>query len=375
MRVLHVVSTSQRRGAEVFASDLVRQLARAGICQHVAVLWGPPSAGVAFQAEVTALSSDGGRVHAGWAVRAATLRGVAREWRPDVVHAHGGDALKHAVLADPRARAPIIYRNIGLAGPWAKRGARRWLYTLLMRRAAKVVAVAEVVGRETVATFRVPTARVVTLPNLVDADRLRPATERGEVRRRLGVPAAARVALTVGSLSWEKDPLAQLQVAAAVLEARPDAFFLIVGDGPMAGELHLEVERRRLGGRVLLLGGRDDVADLLGAADVLVLASRSGGMEGMPAVVIEAGLAGVPVVSFDVAGVSEVVEHGHTGLLVPPGDRAALADGVRALFDHDALRRQLGRRAQDRCRQSFSFEGRLGAYLDLYAEVAAQAAR
>ena len=79
----------------------------------------------------------------------------------------------------------------------------------------------------------------------------------------------------------------------------------------------------------MLLGARDDVPDLLAASDVLLLASRT---EGMPACVIEAGIAGVPVAGYALSGVPEAVVSGETGLLVPPGDRDALVEAVDTLI-------------------------------------------
>ena len=371
MRVLHVVSTARRRGAEVFAGDLVRLLGTAGVRQHVAILRGPPSAGVSFECEVTPLSSP--KQARGGAVRQSmALRRLVRRWRPDVVHAHGGDPLKVAVLADPRGRTPVVYRNIGLAAPWATRGSRRRLYALLMARAARVVAVAEAVAQESVTTFGVAASRLVTMPNSVDPARVLPRRNGLEVRRDLGVPDGAVVVLTVGALSWEKDPLGQVRVAADVLAAGASAVFLMAGDGPLAADVGADIGRRRLDGRVVLLGPRDDVGDLLGAGDILVLTSRAGGMEGLPAVVIEAGLAGLPVIAFDVAGVSEAIEQGRTGLLVAPGDHEAMAGAVLGLVEDGAARRRLGEEARARCRERFSLDAQLDGYLRLYAEVTAR---
>lgn len=369
LRILHVVSTARRRGAEIFAADLIRLLAGAGISQRVAVLSASAPHQVNYDAPAVVLGDETSRGSSGWLRRLGVLRRDVSAWRPDLVLAHGGDALKHAVASDPTDRAPIVYRNIGLAGRGVTHGVRRRLYTALMCRASKVIAVADVVAQETVDTFRVPQESVVTVPNGVDVNRLRPGKSRLQVRRSLGIPGSVPVTLSVGALSWEKDPLGQVEVAARLLSAHPDGFFVLVGDGPLRLEVESLVRRQGLERRVLLLGSREDVADLLGASDVLLLASRSDGMEGMPAIVIEAGLAGLPVAAYDVAGVAEVVQHGVTGLLAPSGDVEALIVAAQRLCGDSGVRSQFGRRARDRCSEHFELHGQLHRYLDVCAEV------
>jgi glycosyltransferase involved in cell wall biosynthesis len=128
--------------------------------------------------------------------------------------------------------------------------------------------------------------------------------------------------------------------------------------------------RLGLNGQVLFLGSRSDVADLLAAADVLLFASRSDGMEGMPAAIIEAGMMGCPVTGYAVAGVPEVILDGHTGLLVAPGDLQGLTDCTLRLIDNEAERHGMGTAARERCRSRYDIRTIAAQYLDLYKEVA-----
>jgi glycosyltransferase involved in cell wall biosynthesis len=117
-----------------------------------------------------------------------------------------------------------------------------------------------------------------------------------------------------------------------------------------------------------LLGSRDDIADLLAASDVLLFASRPDGMEGVPAVVIEAGMLELPVVGYDVAGVHEVVVDGATGILMPSGDADGVVDGIAAVFADDALRHRLGFAAKGRCLKLFEIGAAADRYIDLYED-------
>ena len=368
MRVLHVVASNQRRGAEVFTADLVGALAQAGIDQRVAVLRTVGGPAVDYGVPVWELGADPAGLSRVRVVLRA-LRRLRREmatWRPDLIQAHGGEPLKYAI---PTAAAvPVVYRRIGSAVDQVARGPRRVLYGALMRRAARVVAVAEAVRLETMEVFQLPVGHVVTIPNAVDARRLAITRDRTTVRRDLGIAADAEVVLSLGALTWEKDPLAHLRIAAAVLVERPAAVHLLVGDGPMRAEVERQVVALGNGPRVRLAGARDDVPALLAASDVVLFASCS---EGMPATVIEAGALGLPVAGYAVAGVAEVVEDGVTGLLAPPGDAAQLQDRLGELLADPSRRRGMGAAARGRCLGQFDITAIAPRYLELYRSLVA----
>jgi glycosyltransferase involved in cell wall biosynthesis len=369
MRVLHVVATGQRRGAEIFTADLVGALGQQPrIDQQVAVLRGANGLAVPFGAPTTVLGADAGGL-AGAGVSLPGLRALRRrirDWDPDVVQAHGGEALKYSVLAAALGRSRVVYRRIGSTPRSIARGPRRAAYGRLMRQADRVVAVAEAVREETLAVFRLPATRVVTIPNAVDAHRLAASRDRAAMRRDLGIPANAEVVLSLGALTWEKNPLVHVEVGAAALAQRPRAWHLLVGDGPLRGEVEAAIARSPTGERARLLGVRDDVGDLLAASDVLLFASCS---EGMPATVIEAGMAGLPVAGYAVAGVSEVVESGTTGLLARAGDSDRLATHLTELLTDGGRRRAMGAAARERCRVRFDIDAVAPRYLDLYQTV------
>jgi glycosyltransferase involved in cell wall biosynthesis len=364
VRILHLIATGQRRGAEVFASDLIAALAAPGLDQRAAVLRGGPPWAVRFGVPVAALGAGPRALHAGalW-----SLRRLLRDWRPDLVQAHGGEPLKYAALATVAERAPIVYRRIGSVS-WLSSGPRRALYGRLVRRADRVVAVAEAVRDESVAAFGLDPDQVVTIPNGVDPRRVAPRRGRAATRAALGIRPDAAVVLSLGALTWEKDPLGHLQVTAPLLRRHPGSVHLFAGAGPLRAELEAAATREGLAGRALVLGSRDDVGDILAASDLMVFASRT---EGMPASLIEAGMAGLPVAATTLPGVPEVVVHGTTGLLVPPGDREELRGAVERLLADGPLRAAMGAAARDRCLARHGIAGIAAAYREVYEGVAA----
>ena len=291
------------------------------------------------------------------------LRSLIRRWEPDILHAHGGEALKYLVFARGRAGPPIVYRRIAEAPLRIRKGPRRAVYSNLMRRPDHVVAVAEAIRRETIEVFRVPAERVITIPRGVDAHRLEPTRSREQVRRSIGISPNASVVLSLGALVWEKDPLAHLEV---LKRLGAGVTHIFAGDGPLRSDLEAAISREGLEGRVVVLGSRSDIGDLLLASDVMLLASRS---EGMPGCLIEAGMAGVPVVAYSIAGVPEVVVQDSTGVLVPPGDLEGLARQTRRLVDDEEERRRMAVAARIRCR-AFDIREIAPRYLDIYQRTA-----
>ena len=369
IRVMHIVATGQRRGAERFASSLVRALGRIGTEQRVVLLRSGDGPHVAFDAPVAVPSRR--LLLAGVRVDAAAVASIRRantDFRPDVVQAHGGQALKHALVATAGKGERIVYRRIGDARQFGESRVRERAYAALMRRCARVVAVADALRAELIERFGLDPARVVAIPNGIDRTEFQPGRDRAETRASLGIADDARVVLSLGALTWEKDPIAHLEVVSRVAADRSNVVHVIAGDGPLRPSVEAEVRRLPASDRTRIVGSREDVGDLLAASDVVLLASRT---EGMPASAIEAGMAGVPVVAYRVSGIPEVVIDGETGILAPPGDTSALARALGDVLGDDERRRVLGSRAAAGCRDRFDIGEVARRYLDVYEEVAA----
>jgi len=360
-RILHVVSTGRRRGAEVFASDLVAALTQEGIEQHVAVLRGTEPVDVAYRAPVTVLADE--RPKEMLQLRSVrALRRLLDEAAPDVVQAHGGEALKYAFLAARSTASRLVYRRIGSAHPRTTFGLRRAAYGAMMRKAHCVIALGTRARDEMVTVFGVRPERIVIIPNGVDPRRITPRRSREEVRQSLGLAPTSQAVLSLGALTWEKDPLAQVRIAAGVLRRSSEAVFLIAGDGPLHADMAREAANLGLESRILQLGNRPDPGDLLSASDLMLMTSRT---EGVPAAAIEAAMAGIPVVAYATGGIAEAVQDGATGLLAPPGDAGALTDHILRLLHEDDARRRMGRAAVEWGRR-FEIGSVAPKYLRLY---------
>ncbi len=172
-----------------------------------------------------------------------------------------------------------------------------------------------------------------------------------------------RTVLTVANLRPEKSHETLLAAASLLVPAHPYLRFRIVGDGPRRQALEEQSRALGLDGHVEFLGHRDDVRELLAAADMFVLPSRS---EAFPNGVIEAMASGLPVVACAVGGLMDLIDDGVTGVLVSPGDSNALAAAIGSLIDQPARAAALGRDARRTVQQRYSFERMVGAFEDLY---------
>jgi glycosyltransferase involved in cell wall biosynthesis len=261
------------------------------------------------------------------AATARVLRRLARE--VDVVHAHGVRAGALAVLAARTLRrrpAVVVTAHNAAVGGRGVRAVHALLATVVARGADAVLAVSGDLVDELQARGAPHAARaLVPAPPLLPASRT-PA----EVRAELEVPAAAALLVTAARLAPQKGVDVLADALAGLARGRPDLPFVAVwaGEGPLA-----DVAEK---GPLRLLGPRRDVADLLAAADVVVVPSR---WEGQPLIVQEALRAGAAIVATDAGGTREVAAD--AACLVPPGNPRALADAVERLLDDPAERDRL----------------------------------
>jgi glycosyltransferase involved in cell wall biosynthesis len=193
---------------------------------------------------------------------------------------------------------------------------------------------------------------------------LGPLPERLQARQALGLPADAPVVAYVGRLTRVKRPDRLLAVAQEVTRAVPGTKVLICGHGDLAAGL--ESAARSGDGDLVMLGWRADVETIYAAADLVLLTSDN---EGMPLSLIEAALAGVPVVATNVGSVAEVVQHEGTGLLVG-NDNAALAEAVIRLLADRHWRRDLGARAHAWANAQFGPERLVSDIAHVYESIA-----
>jgi glycosyltransferase involved in cell wall biosynthesis len=293
--------------------------------------------------------------------------------RPKLLHAHFGTDGLLALLLARALGVPLVTTLRGYDVHRSRAalllsGRLSWMrYALgqrrLMEEGALFLAVSDAL-RSRAAALGFPEDRLVTHCNGVDLGVFHPAP----------TPPSERMVLHVGRLV-EKKGTALLIDAFARLEA-PGASLVIVGDGPLRGEL----ERRAasLGERVRFLGhlAPDEIAALMRRAWLLAapsLTARDGDAEGLPNVVVEAAASGLPVVASAHAGIPEAVEHEASGLVVPEGEVAPLAEALQALLASPDLQRAYALAARKLAEMRFDSRQQAERLEGLYDSVVAAA--
>lgn len=350
-----MIQQGELRGAEVFALDLSSTLARDGawdvtLMSLFGVEHAYTSAAAAAGVGVAVVQPDG---HAsGFDVRlvrkvqAAIDAGGYR-----VVQANGAATLKYLVAARRLARRPwrLVYRAIGMGSYWRRGFSRRLVYRWLLGQPDRIVAVCGAVADDLVVAAGLNPARVTIVPNGVEPTRIAGTPEdRLRLRTALGVRPSETLLVYVGSLAPEKNLGALVAVVARCRQDGLPVKALVVGNGPSRDDLRGLVRHHALEEAILFQPAQDAIGPHLAAADLCVLPSLS---EGMPALLIEAGLAGLPAVAYALGGIPEVVEHEVTGLLVGAGDQPALTRAVATLVTDGGRRHVMGEAARVRYRR------------------------
>lgn len=187
--------------------------------------------------------------------------------------------------------------------------------------------------------------------------------DRNAVRNKLGLRHDDIFLLAVGRLVYEKGHEFLVEAMSKVAQVNDRAVAGICGEGPLREQLSRQIEALGLQEKVKLLGLWNDIPELLAAADVFVLPSR---WEGLPMALLEAMMAGLPVVATRVEGVEDVVEHGAHGFLVPLESPQALADAVLQLCStSEAQRREMGGRGRARILESYTTDRMCEQYLQV----------
>ena len=344
MRILHLVGRSHRRGAEQVALELAAELdARGHRDRLLAVTLGHDGGRVP---ELEALVSVGGPQRPPTLVRAARrLRPILRDDPPDVVLAHGAAAALVAVGAAPRRGPAIVFQTIVGMAPQSFGGVQGAAWRVAVRRLDGVVALTEPLGEEVQRlgyrgpVWAIPNAR--RTERFVGLGRVEAATR---LRAELGVAPDVELVGLVGYLVDQKRPERAVEVLAGLVERGRDVQLVVAGAGPLEAAVRGRAVALGVEERTAMLGHRDDVPELLAGLDLLVLTSDD---EGVPGIVIEAAMAGCPVVTFPLGGVAEVVADGRTGVVLERPSVAELTAACDRLLGDPAVRAAMSAAARD----------------------------
>ncbi len=283
--------------------------------------------------------------------------------KPDILHLHNPTAFFYGSLAGRLARIPtILYTDHGRDFTSSRHN--RFLHPILARLVDRVIAVSEA-GMRNLREEGVPASRLMTIHNGI-ADRYSQVdARRRQTRQELGLKHDLPVVGIVARLDGIKNHALLLHAMVAVLKARPEVVLLVIGDGPLRSELASLATQLEIESAVRFLGNRDDIPELLGALDMLVLCSHS---ESLSITLVEGCAAGRPLIATDVGGNAEVIEHEVNGLLVPPADEAALSAAILRVMEQPLLAQTMGQAGRQKYCKEFTLDTMASRYLGVYED-------
>ena len=305
------------------------------------------------------------------------LRQFIKVFTPDVIHTHQVGVLVYAGPEARHAGIPAVIHtehNNHFANPSRKMGLiernrMRLVWWTASRYADRFVCVSGDIASELARQGVVPKRKLSVVPNGIDIERLEGQVQRDAIRSAMGIPSDAPVVGTVGRLSEAKRQDRLIRAFARILSDVPDAHLMLVGDGPLRGELRDLAASHGISSRVHFAGYQSQPGRYLSSMDVFAQSSR---IEGMPLSVLEAWAIGIPVVASRVGGLPEMIEDHRTGLLFDHEDEDALVAAIGLLIRDRGFAAQIAAAGRERVREYYDLRIMTAAYDRHYRELLAE---
>jgi len=287
----------------------------------------------------------------------------------DLVHAHMYRAALPGTIAARLAGVPVVVSQVHNVNSWDT-ARQRWQDRLLCHWRNAVVAVSECVRQDVLDTLHLPEEKVRVIYNGVDLATFSNRSVRDRVRAELGFSPQDIVVIYHGRLVPQKNPEFLVRIARDVTAPTGQTVkVLVVGDGSSRAAVEEAARSAGVTDRMSFLGRRDDVPDLLQAADLAVLPSFK---EGFSNALVESLAAGLPTVATRVGGNAEAIETGQSGLIVPPHDDPAALAALQSLVNAPEERLRMAQAARQRA-ERFSLDRMVADVENLYLELAEKA--
>lgn len=372
IRVLHLRDSAWVDGPGRTILDTARHIDPQRVEYHVGAFVPPDASGHSF---VDSLRAAGGSVHElrdrGGLDREliATIVRLIDELRIDVLHSSEFRSNVMALLV--RRERPV--KLVATVHGWIVNNMRgriyRFLDKVLLRRFDRVIFVSAATSR-LIPSWWLPTKRTCVLHNGLVLGLY--GQQALAVRRPAADSGGAVTILNVGRLSPEKGQDLLLRAVAPLTERFPQLTVKFAGTGPQEPELRALAAELGISNRVHFLGYIHDMPSLYAQTDLLVQSSLT---EGLPNVILEAAYLRVPMVATDVGGTSEVVQHGTSGWLIPPGDIGALKAGIEKFLTDTEAFAAMTHTAHARILEHFSFATRTQKLTEFYERLCMGAPR
>jgi glycosyltransferase involved in cell wall biosynthesis len=288
---------------------------------------------------------------------------IAHEKGINLIHTHNEKAQFYGSFAGLLAGVPVVHTKHGKNElDWRS----RLRNSIAAKFCKKIVAVSHDAAAECIQDEHIPAAKVMTILNGIDTERFVRIADQAAIKNSLGLTPDVPIIGIVARLAHVKDHATLLEACKLLADNGRPFRLLVVGDGPLRGNLEKLAVSRSIHDLVLFTGSRNDIPELMNVMDIFVLSSIS---EGISLTLIEAMACELPVVATAVGGNPEVVVDGETGFIVPPKNPEALAERLLLLMANAELQKQFGKNGRQRVVNHFSLSTAAKHYTELYRSV------
>jgi glycosyltransferase involved in cell wall biosynthesis len=364
LRIAQLIESDGPGGAEQVVADLAVNLQAAG-ARSVVILPACGDGWLARQLAGTGVAVEHFRLDTPFSPACArSVANALRRHRIDVAHSHEFSMAVYGAWASWHAG---VHHVITMHGSryYVGRLQRRMALRAAIARSDRIVAVSHELAGHISGDLLVRRSHIDVISNGVRCV----SADGAAVRHELKLAAGDRLLVSIGNLYSVKGHQHVIDAVARLIDRHPRLHLAIAGRGHLADALAAQARQHKLETRVHLLGLRSDVPAVLAAADVFVLPSLS---EGLPLALLEAMFAGRPIVASDVGEIAAALDHGAAGVLVPPGDPAALAASIDDLLTRPDRARALGAHARRRAADEYDVSHMVRRYRSIYEQLVAR---
>ena len=350
----------------MFASELASLLVQNNHQVLFVGLYFPPSNTLSASGAIN-IDLNGSKTFFNLRLLFSLIRLIKKE-QPDIIQANGSDTLKYAVIAKlfiPKIK--IIYRNISIISAWSKKGSMKQKFNKwLFKRVDFVTSVGQQALENLINTYNYPNEKTKMIRRGIPHFEFDHHESRLAIANEFGFDISNKILVHIGQFSPEKNHRFLIECFIQIHKTVSAVKLILIGEGKLDKEIRELVKDKGMGENVFFAGHINEVQRILAGADLFVLTSN---VEGVPGVVLEAGMQSLPTLAINVGGVGEVVIDNKTGILIADHNAALFSNAAITLIQNDELRKQLGMNVYKFVRDNYSLNSCSLEFEKLYKQI------
>ncbi len=297
----------------------------------------------------------------------ALIKLIKKE-KPDIVQANGSDTLKYAVIAKlfiPKMK--IVYRNISMISAWSKTGSlkhkfNKWLFS----NVDFVTSVGNQALEDLVKTYSYPIEKTKMIRRGIPQFNFNQLQSRTAIANEFEFDVSNKILIHIGQFSPEKNHRFLIESFIQIQQQYSNVKLILIGEGKLNNEIRELVKSKGMEKNIFFAGHRNEVQRMLAGSDLFVLTSN---IEGVPGVVLEAGMQSIPTLAINVGGVGEVVIENKTGVLLAEHNVTLFSNAAIALIQNESLRKELGTNVYKFVMENYSLNSCSVQFEKLYKQI------